>query len=113
MKDSGGGSDGAKPPEAGPFRSHSTLLGLSAALVVVTILGWLTHWRESLVPLYLIVGLASLWFLARVFYGLHSAMLLDKALGSRGLWWVNLGRWDGSIDDKNAERPVLMKSADA
>jgi hypothetical protein len=82
-----------------PFRRHSTLLGFAAAGVVVTVLGWLTQWRESIVPIYIIAGLASLWLFSRAFYGFRSAMLIDKAntapgsmgMGSRGV----PVRWDG------------------
>ena len=82
-----------------PFSRHSTLLGFSAAAVVITILGWRTQWRESLIPIYITAGLASLWLFSRIFYGFRSARLIDKAdtapgsmgTGSRGV----PVRWDG------------------
>lgn len=91
--------DAAESDYENPFRRNSTLLGFAAAAVAVTVFGWLTQWRESLVPIYIIAGLASLWLFSRAFYGFRSARLIDKAntapgsmgMGSRGV----PVRWDG------------------
>jgi len=92
-------SAAAKSSADSPFRRHSTLLGVSAAAVVVTISGWLSQWRESLVPIYIVVGLVSLWFFSRAFYGFRSATLVDKAdTSSESMGMGSFGtriRWDG------------------
>jgi hypothetical protein len=78
----------------GPFRRFSTLLGFSATAVVITILGYLTHWREYLFPIYCVLALACLWFFSRVFYGLSASRLIDKTGVTYGAI-PRLLRWDG------------------
>jgi uncharacterized membrane protein YuzA (DUF378 family) len=97
-------SNAGKSDADNPFSRHSTLLGFSASAVVVTLLGWLTQWREVLVPIYIIVGFASVCFFPRLFYGFRAAKLLDNAactpgsMGLRGGRYLPL-RWDGRMKE--------------
>jgi hypothetical protein len=92
-------SDAARSNADSPFSRRSTLLGFSAAAMVVSVLGWLTQWRESFVMIYVGAGLASLWFFSRLFYGFRSASLIDKADTAPGSMGVGGRfapiRWDG------------------
>lgn len=86
--------------ENNPFRRHSTLLGFSAAVALVAALGWLTHWRELLIPLYVIAAIGGLWFFARAFYGfsaaerLYSSPTEKDSVGGGGIGGFGID-WDG------------------
>ena len=82
-------------PDNNPFARHSTLLGTLSAVVVVTALGWLTHWRWELIPAYMLAFGFSFVRLARLFYGLDASRNLDKELISPESHWD----WDHSLYD--------------
>lgn len=78
------------------FKSHSTILGLSAAAVVTSLIGWASAWHLNMI-VYIVVGLAAVWVFARVFYGFGTARELDRAATEPGS--IGVGRhgftWDG------------------
>lgn len=70
-----------------PFHRHSMLLALLAALVVLTTVGSLTHWRVEWIALYVIATPLSFLLFARLFYGFRASHALDREETSPGSGW--------------------------
>jgi hypothetical protein len=74
-----------------------------SALVVVTALGWATHWRVQLVALYGVAFIASSLLFARLFYGFRASRILDKELVSPDSDWNPTGYIGNDIDKPGLE----------
>lgn|GEM_PF-3617309 len=94
-----------------PFHRHSTLLAMLSALIVVTALGWATHWRVQLVAAYGIAFVVSLLLFARLFYGFRASRTLDKELISRDSGWDWTGVLGNDIDNPGYQLERAYKKA--
>jgi hypothetical protein len=54
---------------------HSTLFGLSATLILILLVGEVSHWSTILM---IVTGLVGIWRLPRLCYGVLAAHMLDK-----------------------------------
>ena len=94
-----------------PFHRHSTLLGMLSALVVVTALGWATHWRVQLVAVYGVAFIVSFLLFGRLFYGFRASRTLDKELVSPESAWDWTGVLGNDIDKPGLKLERAYKEA--
>jgi hypothetical protein len=106
-----GALKGGASANGSPFHSHSTLLGMLSALVVLTALGWATHWHVELIAVYGIAFLASFALFARLFYGFRASRTLDKELVSPDSAWNRTGYLGTDIDKPGYELERAYREA--
>lgn len=82
-----------------------------SALVVLTALGWATHWQVELIAVYGIAFLASFPLFARLFYGSRASRTLDKELISPDSGWNRIGYLGTDIDKPGYELERAYKKA--
>jgi hypothetical protein len=82
-----------------------------SALVVLTALGWATHWHVELIVVYGIAFFASFLLFARLFYGFRASRTLDKELISPDSGWNRTGYLGTDIDKPGYELERAYKKA--